>query len=71
MVGLSGNELLAETSIPQDVKDAYSNFELKIGLFDNLNESYTIISKTNSHAYLFKADHTLMSVHKIILGQDK
>jgi hypothetical protein len=54
MVGLSGNELLQETSIPQDIKDAYTNFELKIGLFDNLGEPYTIVSKANSYAYLFK-----------------
>ncbi|MFA6256176.1 MAG: L,D-transpeptidase [Candidatus Absconditabacterales bacterium] len=71
MVGLSGNELLQETSIPQDIKDAYTNFELKIGLFDNLGEPYTIVSKANSYAYLFKGDHTLMSVHKVILGKDK
>jgi hypothetical protein len=65
MVGLSRNELLKETNIPQDVKDAYTNFT--IGIFDNLGETYTIVSKTNSYAYLFKGDHTLMSVHKVIL----
>ncbi len=80
------NEFGQKGTMPADVKDAYMMFasdSIRWGIKDRFpaqhiplrrmqsSGNYAIISKTDGHAYLFDADHKLLSRKSVLLGKDR
>jgi hypothetical protein len=65
---MSYDEILSESRIPQDVKEAYKKFvDKNNSKFDNKERDYTIISKSDTKIYLFSKDHKLLSTQRSLL----
>ena len=62
------NEIMANASIPQDVKNTYMKFVN--WEFNNKWKSYTILSKTDFNIYLFSNNHRLLSRQNALIGKE-
>ncbi len=62
------NEIMANPSIPQDVKNAYMKFVN--WEFNNKWKPYTILSKTDFNMYLFSNNHRLLSRQNVLIGSE-
>lgn len=81
---LLSNEFGKKAPIPQDVKDAYTQFAYsrykkeftKLGISEpkielkNKGKPYAIVSKTDAHVYMFDALHNLVARKAALLGKD-
>jgi len=65
LFNISGDELLVQESIPEDVKEVYKKFLNQE--YSNADLSYIIISKTDFTLYLFAKDNTLLNHQTVLL----
>jgi len=69
LFNISGDELLVQESIPEDVKEVYKKFLNQE--YSNADLSYIIISKTDFTLYLFAKDNTLLNHQTVLLWAQK